>query len=322
MRIKLLLYLSVILVSVVDAVIRFLNEFQIGTWQGFQILEKFDFIGVGLIVFGVMLLKLSFEISLKFEVFLLVTGLGTNLWLHTQAPNQISQFHAEMAFIIFPLFAVLFYIEFIKELLLTDLVMTVRGILIKAVSAATIIYVLLELAKVYQVAIDFSLKPMQLTRLTVVVVLFAMLIYLYKLGFSRSTRQLEEQGYFIDDLRKMFKFKIRNVDLMLYALYGMMIFSFLANKLDFYYMYPLMVGGIFFAARGYKNWMFAFVFMSTLGALSYYTRTVGTVDRISDYMLESGFTYLVILALGIVLPYIFDLINRFGVATFSNSSEQ
>ncbi len=322
MRIKQLLYLGVILLGLFDAVVGVMNKFQVDSAMNFQFLEAFDFIGAGLLVFGIVLLKLSFEISLKFELFLLLAGLATHIGIQYQAPHLISGIHAGMAFVIFPLFAMLFYMEYIKDLLLSDLVFTVRGIIVKILIGSTIVFVLMEISMIYHLAIDYTMTSIEVNRFTGVVLVLMMMIYLNKLGFKRSSRQLDEQGFFIEDLRKMAGYKIRNADLMLYALYGMMIFGFLTGRVTFISIYPVMIGGIFFAARGYKNWMFPFVLIGTIGVLAYYTRDVGKVKETADYLVDSGFMYGRMLALGIILPYIYDIINRFGVATFSNSSEQ
>ncbi|MBM7561931.1 hypothetical protein JOC49_001474 [Fusibacter tunisiensis] len=324
MKLKKLIYLALIVLGLWMAV-----SFMIqGIWSlvlpGHEVLKSVDWMGISLVILTVVLMKVAFDPSLKVELFILISGLIGHVILFLLESQILTQINWYLLHMIFVLGVVGVYIEFLKDLLSSDWVFTIRSIVLKGIGFIITFSILLGIGLVYRYAFIASVEsqlpnPFELWTFLVYVPMVGF-IYLHKLGFRRSIRDLQEKGYFIDDLRAAFKSQFRHGDLMLYALYGMIIFGFLSNRISYLMLYPIMVAGIYFAARGYKNWMFPFVFAVAFAAMAYLNEMHLILFSLEHALNELGWFVLKCFAVSFAFPYVLDIVTRFGVATFSSTN--
>ncbi|GAB6106358.1 DUF5693 family protein [Fusibacter bizertensis] len=308
----------------------------------------------GLLILGLILLKLVFDIAEKFEWVLFFVGMIGIVGINFVAPNLSIEFFAFTAANVFPTLAILFLIEFVKDMLLSNKVYTVKGIIAKYATAISIAVFMCIIGGLYVASYisraDYLLEISYFRGVKASLLLpiaAFVIIYIIKLGYKREVRELDESTFFIDDIKR---FLLEDVKvyyaLIAVALAGIfyvylarsghdtnievldveLIFrNFLEDVVlarprtkEILMAFPALSAGIYFAARGYSKLLFPCLFGAVLGL----TSVVNTFCHSRSPVYLSTVRELTSLAfsliIGIVIIIVLDLINKVYVSHFGS----
>ena len=309
---------------------------------------------LGLLVLGLIILKLVFDIAQKFEWFLFGSGILAIVGISFIAPNRSVDLFALAAANIYAIVAIIFLVEFIKDLLVGNKVYTFKGIVVKSAIGLAVTVLIAMVGGLYVSAImsrtDYLLEISYFrgVKLSLMFPMVAfVLIYLIKLGFGRSPREIAEANFYLEDLKRFVNLNVKMYYLFVAAALGVIIYVYLArsghstnievlnielifrNMLENIFMarprtkeifiaFPALVAAVYFAARGYKWPLFPFM----LAAVTGITSVINTFchSRAPVYLSASrtlisfGFS----IVIGLVVLLIIDLGNRIYVATLGS----
>ncbi len=308
----------------------------------------------GLLVLGLIALKLILDINEKFEWVLFILGM---LFIPLSVfiiPNLSVELYAFAAANIYPTIAIVFFIEYIKDILLSTKFYTLKGIIVKATVGLTAIVMLCLIGGLtvgaimsrsdYLVEMSFyrGVKASLLLPMFLFVV-----VYIIKLGYRRNVHDLEEDTFFIDDLKG---FLVENVKVYYLAIAVVLAFivyiyiarsghetnvealnieiifrNFLENVLlarprtkEILMAFPAFSATVYLACRGYQRILFPFALTSMIG----FTSVVNTFCHSRAPIYLSTVRELISLAMGIVIGVIvlavLEIINRIYVAYFGS----
>lgn len=321
MKYKKIIYLMVLVLSLIATGYEFLvtlEVFEIETIRFFEIINRS---GLGLIVLALIILKIAFDISFVFEMILLVFSIGGIVALNLMESHFVEPINGMLIQTIFPILGALFIIEYIKDLLLSDKVFTSRGIMVKGLLGAVIIFIIVQIGGIYNIVSGYQLRTGAVSTNSVIVLLFMAMIYIVKMGYKRDIRELVEHSYFIDDLRRLLKDTLKVYELILVVFYIGAIFLYFNDMLPFRFAFAFMVGGIFFAARGYRQWMFPFALVGTLSFMAYINGFTAMKVEALDLLGISSLAYAKGTAYGIILVLVFVWVSRIVIATSNRNIE-
>lgn len=309
---------------------------------------------LGLLVLGLIILKLVFDIAEKFEWFLFGTGVLAIIGISFVAPNRSIDLFALAAANIFAIVAIIFLVEFIKDLLIGNKVYTFKGIIAKSAIALIATVFIALVGGLYVSAImsrtDYLLEISYFrgVKLSLMFPMVAfVLIYLIKLGFGRSPREIAEANFYLDDLKRFVTQDVKMYYLFIAGALGAVIYVYLArsghstnievlnvelifrNMLEnlfiarprtkeIFIAFPALVAAVYFAARGYKWTLFPLL----LAAVTGITSVVNTFCHsrapvylsVSRTLISLGFS----IVIGLVVLLVIDLGNRIYVATLGS----
>ena len=308
----------------------------------------------GLLILGLILLKLIFDMSDRFGTILLGLGLVGIVSMNFIAPNLSLEIFAFAAANIFPTLAILFAIEFTKDLVLSKKVFTLKGILTKFVIALSVSVIICIVGGLYVASylsradylLEISFFRGVKVSLVFPIVAFVV-IYIIKYGYRRNLEDINDNSFFVSDIKR-FLFEDVKVyyALVVAALAGVfyiyiarsghttsieildieLIFrNFLEDILlarprnkEIFLAFPALAAGIFFAARNYKKLLFPCLFAATIGFAS----VVNTFchSRAPVYLSTvRGLTSMVFsLVIGAIVIIVLELINRAFVSYFGS----
>ncbi len=310
----------------------------------------------GLLVLGLVALKLILDINEKFEW--LIFGLGL-LFIAASVyviPNLSVELYALAAANIYPILAIIFFIEYIKDILLSNKVYTFRGILIKsAVGLLTAVAICLVGGLTVGAIMSRSdyLLEMSFYRGVKISLLFPMvvfvIVYIVKLGYRRKLRDLEENKNFIKDLKGLLYENVKVYHLILALILGFIVYiyiarsghesnvealnieiifrNFLENVMlarprtkEILMSFPAVFATIYLACRGYQKLLFPFALTAMVG----FTSVVNTFchSRAPIYLstARTGLSLLTGLVVGIIALVIMEIINRIYIAYFGSKN--
>ncbi|MBF4695354.1 DUF5693 family protein [Fusibacter ferrireducens] len=308
----------------------------------------------GLLILGLIALKLIFDINEKFEWILFILGM---LFIPVSVfvvPNLSVELYAFAAANIYPTIAIIFFIEYIKDILLSTKVYTLKGIIVKASIGLTAIVTLCLIGGLTVGAImsrsDY-LVEMSFYRGVKASLLLPMLlfvvIYIIKLGYRRNIHDLDEDTFFIEDLKGFLYENVKVYYLAIAALLAIIVYiyiarsghetnvealnieiifrNFLENVLlarprtkEILMAFPAFTATVYLACRGYQRILFPFALTSMIG----FTSVVNTFCHSRAPIYLSTARELISLAMGIVIGVIvlvvLEIINRIYVAYFGS----
>lgn len=309
---------------------------------------------LGLLVLGLVILRIVLDIADKFEWVLLVLGAIGVVGINFVAPNVSIMIFTFAAANIFSTLAVIFIIEYMKDILLSNKVYTLRGIIGKSSLGIIIAYAMTMLGGLYVASMmgraDYLLE-MSFFRgvklsLLIPMALFV-LIYVIKLGYKRNTRELVDRTYFIEDVKNLLTQNIKAYYVLIAGVLAAVLYVYIARSghetnievlnielifrnfledhllarprtKEIFIAFPALATAIYFAARGYSKIIFPFAFASVIGL----TSVVNTFCHSRAPIYLSASRTLISLAfslvIGAILIVIIDFINRIYVANFGS----
>ncbi len=321
MKYKKIIYLIVVILSLIATVYEFIVSLNESTAVPIQLFEFINMTGVGVIVLALIILKIAFDISFIFEMVLLVISIVGILTLKFGGSQFGESINGFMIQTVFPILSTLFIIEYVKDLLLSDKVFTSSGIIIKGLLNAAIVIVIVQIGSIYSAVSGVVLESVFEYASSVVVLYFMAMIYLVKMGYKREIRELVEHSYFSEDLRRLSKDTLKVYELILVVNYIGVIFLYFKNLLPFQIAFAFMVGGVFFAARGYRQWMFPFVLMGTLSSMTYLKLFASQNIISTNWLRILSLEYAKGTVYGIILVLIFVWVTRIVIATSNRNIE-
>ena len=313
MKYKKIIYLMVVILSLIATGYEFFISFEDIAVEPILFFEIINNSGLGLIVLALIILKIAFDISFVFEMILLTVSIGGITGLYLMESQIIEPMRGMLIQTVFPILGALFVIEYIKDLLLSDKVFTSKGIMVKGLLSAVILFVILSIGSVYNVVAGYISGMGANNASSVIVLFFMVMIYIVKMGYKRDIRELVEHSYFVEDLKRLLKDTLKVYELILVVFYLGAIVLYFYGLLPFLFAFAFMVGGIFFAARGYRQWMFPFVLLGTLSFMTYINHFTAQKIAVLDY--AKGTAY------GIILILVFVWGSRIVIATSNRNIE-
>lgn len=313
MKYKKIIYLMMVILSLIATGYEFLITFEDIAAEPIRFFEIINNSGLGLIVLALIILKIAFDISFVFEMILLTVSIGGVTALYLMESQIIEPMRGMLIQTVFPILGALFIIEYIKDLLLSDKVFTSKGIMVKGLLSAVILFVILSIGRVYNVVSGYNSGTGADNASSVIVLIFMVMIYIVKMGYKRDIRELVEHSYFIEDLKRLFKDTLKVYELILVVFYLGSIVVYFNGLLPFRFAFAFMIGGIFFAARGYRQWMFPFVLLGTMSFMTYINCFIAQKIAVLDY--AKGTAY------GIILILVFVWGSRIVIATSNRNIE-
>lgn len=308
----------------------------------------------GLLVLGLILLKLVFDIAEKFEWVLFIGGILGIIGINFVAPNLSIEAFAFTAANIFPTLAILFLIEFVKDMMLSNKVFTLKGIMVKYATALSIAVFMCIIGGLYVASYisraDYLLEISYFRGVKVSLLLpiaAFVIIYIIKLGYKREVRELDENTFFLDDIKR---FLLEDVKLY-YALVAVALagifYVYLARSghdtnievLDIELIFrnfledvvlarprtkeilmafPALSAGIYFAARGYNKLLFPCLFGAVLGLTSVVNTFCHSRAPVYLSTVRELTSWAFSLLIGIVVILILDVINKVYVSHFGS----
>lgn len=308
----------------------------------------------GLLVLGLILLKLVFDIAEKFEWVLFIGGIFGIIGINFVAPNLSIEAFAFTAANVFPTLAILFLIEFVKDMMLSNKVFTLKGILVKYATALSIAVFMCIIGGLYVASYisraDYLLEISYFRGVKASLLLpiaAFVIIYIIKLGYKREVRELDDNTFFLDDIKR---FLLEDVKLY-YALVAVALagifYVYLARSghdtnievLDIELIlrnfledvvlarprtkeilmaFPALSAGIYFAARGYNKLLFPCLFGAVLGLTSVVNTFCHSRAPVYLSTVRELTSWAFSLLLGIVVILILDVINKVYVSHFGS----
>ncbi len=313
MKYKKIIYLMVVILSLIATGYEFFITLEDFAVEPIRFIEIINNSGLGLIVLALIIMKIAFDISFVFEMILLTASIGAVTVLYLMGSQIIEPMRGMLIQTVFPILGALFIIEYIKDLLLSDKVFTSKGIMVKGLLSAVILFVILSIGSIYNVVSGYNSGIGADNASSAIVLFFMVMIYIVKMGYKRDIRELVEHSYFVEDLKRLLKDTLKVYELILVVIYLGAIVLYFYGLLPFLFAFAFMVGGIFFAARGYRQWMFPFVLLGTLSFMTYINHFTAQKSAVLDY--AKGTAY------GIILILVFVLGSRIVIATSNRNIE-
>ncbi|MCD4711702.1 MAG: hypothetical protein K8R73_00325 [Clostridiales bacterium] len=313
MKYKKIIYLMVVILSLIATGYEFFITLEDFAVEPIRFIEIINNSGLGLIVLALIIMKIAFDISFVFEMILLTASIGAVTVLYLMGSQIIEPMRGMLIQTVFPILGALFIIEYIKDLLLSDKVFTSKGIMVKGLLSAVILFVILSIGSIYNVVSGYNSGIGADNVSSAIVLFFMVMIYIVKMGYKRDIRELVEHSYFVEDLKRLLKDTLKVYELILVVFYLGVIVLYFYGLLPFIFAFAFMVGGIFFAARGYRQWMFPFVLLGTLSFMTYINHFTAQKIAVLDY--AKGTAY------GIILILVFVWGSRIVIATSNRNIE-
>jgi len=313
MKYKKIIYLMVVILSLIATGYEFFITLEDFAVEPIRFIEIINNSGLGLIVLALIIMKIAFDISFVFEMILLTASIGAVTVLYLMGSQIIEPMRGMLIQTVFPILGALFIIEYIKDLLLSDKVFTSKGIMVKGLLSAVILFVILSIGSIYNVVSGYNSGIGADNVSSAIVLFFMVMIYIVKMGYKRDIRELVEHSYFVEDLKRLLKDTLKVYELILVVFYLGAIVLYFYGLLPFLFAFAFMVGGIFFAARGYRQWMFPFVLLGTLSFMTYINHFTAQKIAVLDY--AKGTAY------GIILILVFVWGSRIVIATSNRNIE-
>ncbi len=321
MKYKKIIYLMVVVLSLIATGYEFLIKLENVAIEPIRFFEIINKSGLGLIILALIILKIAFDISFVFEMILLTVSIGGITALNLMGSQFVEPINGMLIQTIFPILGVMFIIEYIKDLLLSDKVFTSQGIMVKGLLCAVILFVIVQIGSVYNVVSGYQAGLGAENATSVIVLFFMAMIYIIKMGYKRDIRELVEHSYFIEDLKRLLKDTLKVYELILVVFYIGALFLYFNDLLHFRFAFALMIGGMFFAARGYRQWMFPFTLVGTLSFMIYINGFIAQKIDVLDLLGTSSLDYAKGTAYGIILVLVFVWVSRIVIATSNRNIE-
>ncbi|MBS7527009.1 hypothetical protein KHM83_09985 [Fusibacter paucivorans] len=309
----------------------------------------------GLLVLGLVILKLVFDIAETFEWILFGVGIVGIAGINFLAPNLSIELFALAGALIYPVLAIIFLIEYLKDMRLSQKVYSFKDIVIKAVVAlcATGFISLmggLTVAAIMSRAdylVEMSYYRGVKVSLIAPIIIFVV-VYLIKLGYKRDVNELRENTFFIQDVKhfllediKMYYFFIAIIVAVVGYIYigrsghesgvealniELIFRNFLENVLlarprtkEILMAFPALSAAVFFAARFYNRLIFPAALVASLG----FTSIVNTFCHARSPIYLSTVRTFLSLGIGIIISIvvlaILNILSRIYVAYFGSS---
>jgi uncharacterized membrane protein (UPF0136 family) len=309
----------------------------------------------GLLVLGLIILKLVFDIAETFEWILFGVGIVGIVGINFLAPNLSIELFALAGALIYPVLAIIFLIEYLKDMRLSQKVYSFKDIIVKAVIAlcATGLISLmggLTVAAIMSRAdylVEMSYYRGVKASLIAPIVIFV-IVYLIKLGYKRDVNELRENTFFMQDVKQFLLEDIKMYYLFIAIVAGVvgyiyiarsghesgvealnieLIFrNYLENVLlarprtkEILMAFPALSASVFFAARFYNRLIFPTALVATLG----FTSIVNTFCHARSPIYLSTVRTFLSLGIGIIISIvvlaILNILSRVYVAYFGSS---
>lgn len=318
MKYKKIIYLIVVVLSLITTGYEFIVSLDVIAAQSIDLFEWFNMTGLGLIVLALIVLKIAFDVSFVFEIVLLAVSVAGITALNLMGSHFGEAVNGMLIRTVFPILGALFIIEYAKDLLLSDKVFTSRGIMVKSLLISLIVFIIVQIGCVYN-SVSGYIGGENVS--SVVVLFFMAMIYIVKMGYKREIRELVEHSYFIEDLKRLLKDTLKVYEWILVAFYIGVIFLFFNDLLTFRFSFAFMVGGVFFAARGYRSWLFPFILLGTLSFMGYIKGFAAQKIPVMDLLGISSLDFVIGTVYGIILVLIFVWVSRIVIATSNRNIE-
>lgn len=308
----------------------------------------------GLLILGLIILKLVFDIGEKFEWVLFGLGLLGIIGLNFIAPNTSADIFAFAAANIFATLAVIFLIEYIKDILLTNKVFTVKGIIVKSILGLSVLVFISMIGGLYVSAMmsrtDYLIEVSYFrgVKVSLMLPMVAFVVtYLIKLGYRRNVRELEETTFFMEDIKRFVTLDIKMYYLILAGTLGGVLYIYLARSghssnievlnielifrnwlenifiarprtKEIFIAFPALFAAIYFAARGYNRILFPFMLATVTGITSIVNTFCHARTPIylsaARTLISFGFS----LVIGLLVIVLLEFGNRIYVAYFGS----
>lgn len=259
---------------------------------------------LGVLVLGIITLRLVFDISDRVEWMLLGVGILGIAGLNILAPNRSIELFAFVTAIVFPTFAAVFALEMIRDLLTAKRVFTLRNILARATGGLVSVFFIVLVGGLYVGAImsrsDYlvEMNYYRGVKLSLLLPMVAFVIaYMIKLGYKRSAADIEGQARFTGDVKALLNQQVKVYYALIALLFAGIIFIYLArsghetnlealnielifrNFLEDHVLarprtkeilvaFPALSAAFYFACRGYRKVLFPFLLAAMIGLTS------------------------------------------------------
>lgn len=311
---------------------------------------------LGLLILGLVALKLIFDITDKFEMLLLILGV---LFIPVSTfitPNRSIDLFALAAANIYPTLAIIFYVEYVKDIFLSNKVYNFKSIVSKAVVGLFVAIIICLVGGLSVSGImsrsDYLLE-MSYFRGVKLSLLFPMIIfvviYIIKLGYNRDVHDLEENTFFIEDLKTFIYQNVKIYYLLIFGLLVGIVYIYVArsgheagvealnseiifrNYLENWVLarprtkeilmaFPAFFASIYIACRGYQKILFPFALASMVG----FSSVVNTFCHTRTPIYLSTARTFISLGLGIIIGIavlvLMEFINRVYIAYFGSKN--
>lgn len=311
---------------------------------------------MGLLILGLIILKLVFDIAERFEWVVFLVGLLGIIGINLVAPNKSIDIFAFLASNIFPTLAILFVVEFLKDILSSNKVYTLKGVLVKTFIGLSVSIFIALVGGFYVGAImsrsDYLIEMSYFrgVKLSLMLPMAAfVLIYLIKLGYKRDVHELNENTFFIEDIKRFFSEDIKMYYGLLAVVFGGIIYVYLARSghetnievlnielifrnfledhllarprtKELFIGFPALSAAIYFACRGYRKILFPFLLASVLGLVSVVNTFAHARAPIYLSTTRTVLSWAFSVALGVLLVLVLDLINKFYIRRFGSKN--
>lgn len=311
---------------------------------------------LGLLILGLIILKLVFDVAERFEWVLFIIGTIGIIGLNFVAPNKSIDIFAFVASNIFPTLAILFLIEFVKDILSSNKVYTLKGVLVKTIIGLTLSIVITLIGGFYVGAImsrsDYLIEMSYFrgVKLSLMLPMAAfVLIYLIKLGYKRDVHELDESTFFVEDVRRFFTEDIKMYFGLLALVFGGIIYIYLARSghetnievlnielifrnfledhllarprtKEIFIAFPALSASIYLACRGYRSVLFPFLLASVLGLTSVVNTFAHARAPIYLSTTRTILSWIFSIIISVVLVLVLDLLNRFYIRRFGSKN--
>lgn len=290
----------------------------------------------GLLAFVMIVFNWIFDIDERFEWGLFVTGLLITPIFVFLFPQLNAMLSILISLWIIPLVALIFFMEYGKELMLSSKIYTIRGLVGKGLIAlwsvslfAIYAGVNARLHMLLSEMAPIAITTLQLWFFIVVNLVVVVTAYVVKFGYARGIREMENNSYLADDMRHLLNSGVKVGHLvvlipmcwvawqLLNAFMHMDSAESLAQIVILFYV--LLVSVIFMNGRGGSKLQFFTLLFASLGpymtAVSF-IRSDAILFRISDSFMILGVASLI----AIVLIPIHELVYRLFSAKSSNQA--
>lgn len=171
---------------------------------------------LGLIAFGVLLLKLIFRIGEKLELLILILGTIGIFPALFVAPNLIAQILALLASIIMPSLAIVLLLEYsklrindskvykLKESLLNSVLVLLVGVMVSLLGGLYVAAILSGSEYMLEISIFRGVKVSQLFPILVFII-----AYVVNFGYRRSANEEESRFSYFNDLKRLLNENIK-----------------------------------------------------------------------------------------------------------------
>jgi len=308
----------------------------------------------GLLILGLVILGLVFDITETFQWVLFVVGTIGIIAINFAAPNMSIEIFALMAALIYPTLAIIFLIEYLKDILLSQKVYSLRDLIAKGIIALLGTGFISLLGGITVAAImsrsDYLVEMSYYRGVKISLalpVLIFVVVYLIKLGYKRDINALREQTYFMEDIKRFLNENIKMYYLFIAGIVAVIGYIYLArsghesglevsnveiifrNTLENIFLarprtkeilmaFPALAAAVFFAARFYNRLIFPFAIVASFG----FTSIVNTFCHARAPIYLSVIRTFISLGIGILISIVvlvlFNVLNKIYVAYFGS----